>query len=84
MNYYVISSVTTTDSNGRSVTHPDIPDGTPFVGSLGTGDFLIATPSDLSSVPGIIQYQLGSDLQTICMARGLEYTDVLKWNVGGS
>lgn len=83
MNYYTcpkIGSGTSTDPY-----RPDIPDGTSFVGNIGSdGGYLIATTVDLGSDTTTRIKQLPIQaLQNTCNAKGLPFDDVYnKWSVG--
>jgi hypothetical protein len=65
---------------------PDIPEGTPFVGNVGSdGEYLIATNVELSDTTKRKRQLPRQALENACNAKGLMYDDVAnKWFVGGN
>jgi hypothetical protein len=84
MNYYTLPKIGTGTNDDPY--RPDIPDGTSFVGIIGSdGDYLIATPVELPTKANRVKQLPFQALQNSCSAKGLPFDDVYnKWNVGGS
>lgn len=85
MYYYTVDKI----GSGTDIDpfRPNIPDGTPFVGNVGSdGNYLIATTVDLGADTTKRVKQLPYQaLQNACSAKGIPFTDVYnKWFVGGS
>lgn len=85
MNYYTLPKIGTGTNDDPF--RPDIPNGTPFVGNIGSdGNYLIATTVDLGADTAQRVKQLPYQaLQNACNAKGIPFDDVYsKWFVGGS
>ena len=64
---------------------PDIPEGTPFVGNVGSdGEYIIGCPVELSETTKRKKQLPRQALENACNAKGLTYDDVSKWSVGGN
>lgn len=84
MNYYTLPRIGTgTDADPY---RPDIPNGTSFVGTIGSdGEYLIMTPVDLPVKANRIKQLPIQGLQNACNAKGIPFNDVYsKWFVGGN
>jgi hypothetical protein len=85
MYYYTVNKI----GSGTDIDpyRPDIPDGTPFVGNIGSdGNYLIATQIDLGADTAKRVKQLPYQaLQNACNAKGIPFNDVYNvWKLGGS
>ena len=74
MNYYTANA-----ANGADGIVPSVPAGVSWAGAYdpATKTYLIATPADLSGVPGVTAV---ADLAVECQKRGLAVGDVLRWS----
>lgn len=85
MYYYTVDKIGT-GTNDDPI-RPNIPDGTPFVGNIGSdGNYLIASTVDLGSDTQTRVKQLPYQaLQNACNAKGIPFNDVYNvWKLGGS
>jgi hypothetical protein len=84
MNYYTLPKIGTGANDDPF--RPDIPEGTPFVGNIGSdGEYLIATTVELPSKANRVKQLPYQALQNACNAKGISFNDAYgKWNVGGS
>lgn len=87
MYYYTVNVVEKYHKALGTYISPDIPDGTPFVGNVGSdGEYLIATPTQLLETTKRKQQLPRQALENACNSKGFRYDKVIKWyvNEGGS
>lgn len=76
INYYTVSKIGT--GTEEDSYRPDIPDGFSFVGvDCQDGDYFVFTNTEL---PGKIPIS-HKDLKSVCEAKGIKHSDILKWKV---
>jgi hypothetical protein len=82
MYYYTVNTIG--DGTEDNPFRPDLPEGTSFVGNVGSdGEYLVALPLELSETTKMKRQLPRQALENVSLLKGLFYDDVAKWNVGG-
>jgi hypothetical protein len=83
MYYYTVNKIG--DGTELNPFRPDLPEGTPFVGNIGSdGEYLVALPLELAETVLMKRQLPRQALENACNAKGIKYDDTQKWFVGGS
>jgi hypothetical protein len=82
MYFYTVPKVG--DGTELNPFRPDLPEGTPFVGNVGSDEeYLIALPIELVETTKMKRQLPRQALENACKAKGILYDDTQKWFVGG-